>query len=349
MTRPTVTVCIPVYNMVATLVDSVHSVQSQSFRDWELIIVDNASTDGSAELAREFAATDSRIRVINLPQTVPMIENYNNCLRHAGGRYLAILSADDTLLPEFLHACLDVFQCCGNLGYVTTSHNLIDEHDRVTARPSFYHTSGIIPGREETLVNLAGNHSAPSYMLYNRQALASVGGFSYQFPYCFDIYTKLRLSLAFDIGYISKALCNYRLTSERGPSLYRHGDLSPLFELYQIKMKILGKLVMKERERKNIVQRICDNLARVSLSLADFAYSVKAETGISRQYLQFALGFSSSIAQTPRYIKLVGQLADKPMEEKIQGQRPLMSPPFDLPSNSRPLVAIHLISNLPNR
>lgn len=334
MSSPFVSICIPLYNMIETLNDSVFSVLRQSYANWELIIVDNSSTDGSGALAKELTREDPRVSVVNVPETVSMVENYNNCMSTINGDYVLFLSADDILHPDFLSECLNVFSINETLGYVSTSRNRIDENDVITDQPSFYNSSGIIPGHSETIVNLAGNHGVPSNILYNSVSLKAVGGFANKFPYCFDIYTKLRLNLSYDVGYVSKALCSYRVTSTRGPSLYRGEDFSPLFELYQIKMKVLGEMKTNRQEYDGLALRINKNLSRVSLSLSEFAWSVSNDVPVARAYLAFASGFSPMVVRTSRYSLLIAKLGAEVCgggSIKTESEKP----PYDLPIGSQ--------------
>ena len=91
---PLVSVVIPVYNDAAHLRRAVASVIAQSFRDWELLIVDDGSTDDSLAVARELAAQDERIRVIAVDHCGnPHARNVGTS--HARGEWIAVLDSDD--------------------------------------------------------------------------------------------------------------------------------------------------------------------------------------------------------------------------------------------------------------
>jgi len=108
--HPLVSVIMPVYNSAKWLPESIASVQAQTLRDWELLVVDDASTDGSLEIAREFADSDPRIRIIQLERnsgtaSVPR----NRGLAAAKGSYIAFLDADDVYNPERLQRAVEIF------------------------------------------------------------------------------------------------------------------------------------------------------------------------------------------------------------------------------------------------
>ena len=103
---PTLTVGVPVYNMGTYLEAAVESVLAQSFRDLELIISDNASTDGTAEICRAFAARDTRVTYRRNAEDVGASANFNLLVPLARGRLFKWAPADDVLRPGFLERCV---------------------------------------------------------------------------------------------------------------------------------------------------------------------------------------------------------------------------------------------------
>jgi glycosyltransferase involved in cell wall biosynthesis len=110
-------VVMPAYNAEATIEQAIRSVVAQTYPGWELLIVDDASSDRSLELAQSLAATDSRIRVLSSPINTGVARARNIGLQAAIGRYIAFLDADDHWLPrklelqmaEFTHGAKVVF------------------------------------------------------------------------------------------------------------------------------------------------------------------------------------------------------------------------------------------------
>ncbi len=96
----------PLFNSSKYLRESVLSVQNQTWTSWELILVDDCSTDGSLELALELAEADSRIRVIALEENSGAAVARNSAINIAKGRYVAFLDTDDLWLPKKLETQL---------------------------------------------------------------------------------------------------------------------------------------------------------------------------------------------------------------------------------------------------
>src|SRR5262245_56314305 len=95
MEQPTVTVIVPTYNREAWLRRSIDSVRNQTFQNWQLLIVDDGSTDGSFELVKELAGQDSRISWMRNVRTKGPAGARNSGIDCATGRYIAFLDSDD--------------------------------------------------------------------------------------------------------------------------------------------------------------------------------------------------------------------------------------------------------------
>ena len=94
---PSISVIVPVYKAEAFLKAGVESVVKQTFSDWELLLIDDGSPDGSPALCDQCAASDSRIRVIHKEKNAGVSEARNTGLREARGQYIAFLDSDDRL------------------------------------------------------------------------------------------------------------------------------------------------------------------------------------------------------------------------------------------------------------
>jgi glycosyltransferase involved in cell wall biosynthesis len=106
-----VSVITPNYNCAAYVGRAIESVRSQTFRDWELLVVDDCSTDGSVEIIRGYAEKDRRIRFLQTPShSGSPLEPRNLALEKAQGRYIAFLDSDDLWLPGKLERQLKLFE-----------------------------------------------------------------------------------------------------------------------------------------------------------------------------------------------------------------------------------------------
>ena len=107
----TVSVIMPCHNGAATLVQAVESVLAQSYADWELLIVDDASSDRSAAIAEGYCAKDSRIKLLYTTASTGKPATPRNVgIKAATGRYIAFLDCDDTWLPQKLEHQLPLLE-----------------------------------------------------------------------------------------------------------------------------------------------------------------------------------------------------------------------------------------------
>lgn len=98
---PTVSVVVPVYNTERYVADTIGSILKQTFTDFELIVIDDGSTDRSPEILRELAAADSRIR-LTLRENRGIVSTRNDLLELCRGRYMAVNDSDDLSMPDRL-------------------------------------------------------------------------------------------------------------------------------------------------------------------------------------------------------------------------------------------------------
>jgi len=124
MHNPKVTVCLPTFNKARFLPASIESVLSQEFRDYELLIVNDASPDHTDDVIRGFR--DSRIKYVRNPQNMGLVENWNRCLNLAQGEYAIVFHDDDVMLPGLLRREVEGLESNPEVVLVHTAAQAID-------------------------------------------------------------------------------------------------------------------------------------------------------------------------------------------------------------------------------
>jgi len=104
MNAPRVSVCVPTFNYARFLPDCIESVLQQTMADWELVITDDCSTDGTDTIVERYAKADPRVRYIRNEQRLGMSANLKRACDLGRGEYLKVLCSDDWLAPR----CLEV-------------------------------------------------------------------------------------------------------------------------------------------------------------------------------------------------------------------------------------------------
>lgn len=134
---PRLTIGVPVYNGARFLGEALETILGQSFEDFEVIVSDNASTDGTPEVAGRFARKDSRVRVLRNETNVGLSANFNRLVPLARGSYFKWATADDALCPTYLERCIEVLEADASVvlaytraRFVDGSGNEIEREDR---------------------------------------------------------------------------------------------------------------------------------------------------------------------------------------------------------------------------
>src|SRR5689334_490580 len=123
---PLVSVCMPLYNGAAFLGATIESVLAQTWEDWELVIADDASSDGSLDVVRR--VPDCRIRILDACGNVGPASNWNRAVTEARGRYVKVLCQDDLIYPTCLAEQIAVLERDANnaVAFVCSRRDIID-------------------------------------------------------------------------------------------------------------------------------------------------------------------------------------------------------------------------------
>jgi len=214
---PLVSVCVPVYNAEPFLEETLRSVLAQSYRNWELVIVENQSKDRSREVIEKFVdlAADSRIRVhFNEKHLDSAASNMNHAIGLARGQFIKILCADDTLEPDCLTVQVRALEenpaaalaACGRK--VVNAKGKLLFHRQGFRRSGFIEGADVIKGCFRAGTNLVGE---PTMVLLRASSLNGIALMNATVPYCVDLDLWLRLMLRGGLVYNREPLATFRV------------------------------------------------------------------------------------------------------------------------------------------
>ncbi|MEH2475584.1 GT2 family glycosyltransferase [Nitrobacteraceae bacterium AZCC 2161] len=212
---PLVTIAIPTFNRASWLRDCVLSALSQTCQHFELLISDNASTDETPEVLKEF--TDPRIRVVRQKANIGLIPNWNACLACARGDYIVFVSDDDRIQPLMLECCIALLEREPNIPVVI---GLCDRRSAVLNRtwpatPNQRLGTGVWDGTDVLLEYFNDDICiAMCSILIRTSALRAIGGFPVEFPYVGDMAAWSLLLLTGKAGLVNEACATF----------HHHGD-----------------------------------------------------------------------------------------------------------------------------
>ena len=202
---PRISCLLPVYNGEAFLVEAVDSILSQTYRDFELVVVDDGSRDATPDILRAFAETDDRVRVVRR-ENGGIVAALNTGLSASRGEYVARMDADDVSLPErfqFQLDYLDAHPGCVLVGGVARSLKPDGSFDGRTTGGRHLRTDlSCFPPRVAVAMH--------PLIMVRRAALVQVGGYRSTFPHAEDYDLFLRLSKLGTIDNPDRDLLIYR-------------------------------------------------------------------------------------------------------------------------------------------
>ncbi len=207
-----VTIAIPTLNRAAYLKLAASSALAQTYKNFEIVISNNASTDNTAEVIAEIAR-DPRVRVLTQTKTLEMADNWNACVAATTGHYFLMLSDDDILEPEAIEALVSAFEDGPvpepEVGMAFCRGKVIDENGKVfrtgPAYPEFE------PASETILQFFDGKRLIwPCCILYRRSDLGE--GYAKEYPLANDVAKMVRiLAKRGHTVFVNRILAQYRM------------------------------------------------------------------------------------------------------------------------------------------
>lgn len=134
MNKPLISIVIPIYNVERYLPLCIDSALNQEYDNYELILIDDGSTDGCPGICDKYAKNNSRVSVVH-QQNGGLGEARNNGLDVATGEYVYFLDSDDTILPDTLSAFVEFLNRNGDFSIVSTDFQYVDENNRMALAP----------------------------------------------------------------------------------------------------------------------------------------------------------------------------------------------------------------------
>lgn len=200
---PLVSIVTPFHNTDAYLADCIKSVIAQSYGSWEYILVNNKSTDRSADIAREYAQADNRIRVIDTSEFLSQVQNYNFALQQISSKsdYCKIVQADDWIFPECISRMVEVGEAHPSTG-VISAYRLCDTKVRnvgLDCRTDFF--MGRRAGRTQ-LIHGGNYFGSPSSVMFRSEIVREMQPFYRENIPCEDTAACLEVLKTHDLGFV---------------------------------------------------------------------------------------------------------------------------------------------------
>lgn len=217
LTKPIVSVCIPNYEGAEFIGTAIESVLTQSFKDFELIIIDDDSADDTEAIVGKY--NDPRIRFLRNERNLGHEGNWNRCLTEARGRYFKLLPHDDVISPHCLARQVDVLETDTEerIALVFCARTVIDScgrtimiRDYPCRRDRQISSRSVIRSCIRRGTNLIGE---PGGVLFRKSLADAVGEFDASIAYLIDLDYWFRLLMHGQAFYVAERLVSFRVSS----------------------------------------------------------------------------------------------------------------------------------------
>lgn len=309
--EPLVSIVLTCRNSEVFLRETLQSVYAQTYKNWELIAVDDASTDSTPKILQEAADGDQRVKVIrhDVCSGRPSISK-NTGLKHAKGDFISFLDHDDLLLSRKIEVLLDALQ--KNTSCVASFHDLsyIDGAGKIGERYLTKFKKDAVDYLRLKINNVyvcnenfyvfqslkyAALHTITCMIAPKRIPPGNTINFNTKYTICDDTDLWVRLGLMGEIAYVDEVLAQYRIHGNNitSNSLKFHRDI--VFFIKNNKRRLIGKLSPNEMNSLN---------KRLAAAYADLGWSLRRE----HKPLQAAQAYFGSFLTVPSWLPLIAAL-----------------------------------------
>lgn len=326
--NPLISICIPTYNRSNYLPQTIRSVLDQTYKNFELIIINDGSADETEDVVKSFS--DKRIRYIKNEKNIGYIKTMNKGTKLASGDWIMHLSDDDLMLPTMLEEMIGELEKTHreDVGFVAPQTININQHGKTLSVPPLQleGQKSLLLDPKEFIYNFTlydkkirdryvFNTSFPS-TLFNRKILRELGMSSEEVPVSHDILIESKICLLYPVIVIDKPLFKYRVHQNWGSSLNRTGGF---LKEYRTFLKLLFKFVdEKQIQFSYDFKKYCiDSLIHYLFSLngglirlaARFDGNYIIRFKVLREYIVFGVSQRKSLLVNPQfYVSMIASL-----------------------------------------
>ena len=203
---PKVSVIMNCFNCSKYLEEAIDSVYAQTYKNWEIIFWDNASTDNSAEIAKKH---DNKLRYFSSDKTVPLGHARNFAIEKASGEYIAFLDCDDVWLPHKLKKEMEIFDTKRDVMLVYSNCYVVDS-DGNTIRTAFESQK---PVRGHIFNELLSRYNFIPLLtaVVKKEVLNEIGLFKNDYQIAADYDLFLKIAYKYPVDYVEQSLAKYRV------------------------------------------------------------------------------------------------------------------------------------------
>ena len=254
MTAPILSIVMPSYNYARFLRQSIDSILSQDFADYEFIIIEDGSTDESAEIIREYMQQDPRIRALFYPKNGGMLERVNEGTALARGKYIHYLAADDFRYPGFLTKCIGPLLRNPDLGMCCTQFHWGNEEKLLLETCGFETSAETLFLEPKQMVDAFFNKNLKIFALaaiLKTGLVQKYGGFDPKLYYFSDWYLLNEIAFNHPLALVLEPLSRFRIHDSNFSNVYRHNKKTKMATYNRMLEKLDQNPFYREQVKKS--------------------------------------------------------------------------------------------------
>ena len=328
---PRVSVVMPAYNDERYVAEAIQSVLAQTYQDFELVITDNGSSDGTANVIKSFQ--DPRIRLLSLAKNRGHCGGMNNSVNAAQGEFLALLNSDDAFYPDKLEKQVKFLDENPHVGIVFSYAEIIDKDSQAFKGESAYKGIFDRPNQENRfgwLRNFFLNDNClchPSALIRKR-CQEDIGLFDERFALLLDLDYWIRMCLKYQIHILPERLTKFRVHESQGSAGKPETHSLHYLELSQVLKHYVSPLVLDhlaevfppetlkqmyiekniadiDREIEPFIISMLENVNRINQDLKPFLIGMLAFWVGRPGHRAFALDVLYQVYQNPKNVEKI--------------------------------------------
>lgn len=268
MEQPSVSVLMTAYNREKFIAEAIESILASTYQNWELIIVDDCSTDNTLQIAKTYEIKDARVKVYLNPTNLGDYSNRNKAATYARGKYLKYLDSDDTIFQWGLEYCVKQME-----QYPLASIGMLYLRDRNME-------NSIVESSREAI----GNHFfdgsilsiGPSGCIYKRKLFEKLKGFDTGYGVASDNMFNLEMAIQSPVVFFNRVFFDYRIHDAQE----NKNEKGYLIQNYRYNRDILAypELPLTQKEKLYFKRKL---EKRFTVNIACYAIKVKKLTAVS--------------------------------------------------------------------
>jgi glycosyltransferase involved in cell wall biosynthesis len=264
---PVISIVVPAYNAAAFLEKTIDAVLRQTFQNWELIIINNASKDETGAIVERMVSkeNDQRIRVITHSRTLPANENWNSGLLEAQGEFIKMICADDVPTLDCVERQVRILRENPGVSLVAGARTMINGDGRPLFTRSCISKAGVHDGRamiRRSILSGTNIIGDPVVSTWRASAMRQVGMFDPTVVYCPDIEFWWRLLTVGDLYYDTLPCGFYRIHGNAAATGLADVAVRDFLYCAQLQVK-RGSVTLSEVDRSVIALKAhVNNIAR---------------------------------------------------------------------------------------